>query len=113
MTAPLCEYCGHQTVDGGPDGFGGTDHVCPNPECQGLLGYARSIVPSAPTPLSAALAVPEVAALVNEKAFDWLDAPVKRLGAPDVPMPYNDALEFSVIPNQAKIIEAARALLNR
>jgi len=55
----------------------------------------------------------EIAAMVNEKAFDWLDAPVKRLGAPDVPMPYNDALEVAVIPSQARIIAAARDLLGR
>jgi len=53
----------------------------------------------------------EIAAMVGEKAFDFLDAPVRRLGAPDVPMPYNDALEVSVIPSQARIVEAVRGLM--
>jgi hypothetical protein len=39
----------------------------------------------------------EIAASVTEAAFDWLDAPVARVGAPDVPMPFNDRLERSVI----------------
>jgi pyruvate/2-oxoglutarate/acetoin dehydrogenase E1 component/NAD(P)-dependent dehydrogenase (short-subunit alcohol dehydrogenase family) len=34
----------------------------------------------------------EIAASVTEAAFDWLDAPVARVGAPDVPMPFNDRL---------------------
>lgn len=53
----------------------------------------------------------EVAALVMEKAFDWLDAPVMRVGAPPVPMPYNDELERFVIPSQQRIADAARALV--
>jgi 2-oxoisovalerate dehydrogenase E1 component len=52
----------------------------------------------------------EISALVTEKAFDWLDAPVARLGAPDVPMPFNDALERSVIPSAEKIAAAVRAM---
>jgi 2-oxoisovalerate dehydrogenase E1 component len=40
----------------------------------------------------------EIAASVTEAAFDWLDAPVARIGAPDVPMPFNDRLERAVIP---------------
>ena len=53
----------------------------------------------------------EVAAMVVDKAFDWLDAPVARLGAPHTPMPYNDRLELEVIPSQERIVEAIRALL--
>src|ERR1035437_6221479 len=53
----------------------------------------------------------EIAAMVNEQAFDWLDAPVTRVCALDVPMPYNDALEQAVIPSQARIIDAVRGLL--
>jgi 2-oxoisovalerate dehydrogenase E1 component len=54
----------------------------------------------------------EVAALVMEKAFDWLDAPVIRVGAPPVPMPYNDELERFVIPSQQRIADAVRGLMN-
>lgn len=55
----------------------------------------------------------EVAATVMEEAFDWLDAPVTRIGMRDVPMPYNDTLERSVIPTQADIAAACRAVLYR
>ena len=53
----------------------------------------------------------EVAAMAVDKAFDWLDAPVARLGAPHTPMPYNDRLELEVIPSQERIVDAIRALL--
>jgi 2-oxoisovalerate dehydrogenase E1 component len=53
----------------------------------------------------------EVAALAVDKAFDYLDAPVVRLGAPHTPMPYNDRLELEVIPSQERIAEAVRGLL--
>jgi len=42
----------------------------------------------------------EVASVVSEKAFDWLDAPIQRVGAPFLPMPYEDELERQVIPSQ-------------
>jgi len=51
----------------------------------------------------------ELAALVTEQAFDDLDAPVTRVAALDVPMPYNDALERAVIPSQERIIAGIRA----
>ncbi|MCZ6473613.1 MAG: alpha-ketoacid dehydrogenase subunit beta [SAR324 cluster bacterium] len=52
----------------------------------------------------------EVTAMVNEYAFDELDAPIARVAALDVPMPYNDALERSVIPSQERISGAVRGL---
>ena len=52
----------------------------------------------------------EVSAMVNEKAFDDLDAPIRRVGALDVPMPFNDALERTVIPSQEKIADAIREM---
>ena len=52
----------------------------------------------------------ELAALVAEKAIDDLDAPVVRVGARAVPMPYNDALERATIPSQADITAAIRSL---
>jgi 2-oxoisovalerate dehydrogenase E1 component len=52
----------------------------------------------------------ELAALVAEKALDDLDAPVVRIGARAVPMPYNDALERATIPTQADITAAIRSL---
>jgi len=53
----------------------------------------------------------EVAAMVVEKGFDNLDAPIARVGALDTPMPYNDELERAVIPSQDRIVEALRGLL--
>ncbi len=53
----------------------------------------------------------EVAAMAVDKAFDYLDAPVVRLGAPHTPMPYNDRLELEVIPSQERIAEAVKGLL--
>jgi 2-oxoisovalerate dehydrogenase E1 component len=55
----------------------------------------------------------EVSAAVHEQAFDWLDAPIARVGALDVPMPYNDRLEREVIPSQERLIEAIRAVCYR
>lgn len=55
----------------------------------------------------------EIAAQINELAFDWLDAPVERLGAMEVPMPYNDKLERAVIPSQAAIADAVRRVCYR
>src|SRR5436309_14418251 len=51
----------------------------------------------------------EVAALVSEKALDWLDAPIIRVAARHVPMPYNDALERATIPTQQDHEQAARS----
>ncbi len=53
----------------------------------------------------------EVAAMAVDKAFDYLDAPVVRLGAPHTPMPYNDRLELEVIPSQDRIAEAVKGML--
>jgi 2-oxoisovalerate dehydrogenase E1 component len=55
----------------------------------------------------------EVAAMIMEQAFDWLDAPVARVGMPDVPMPYNDTLERAVIPGVEQITAAVKAVLYR
>lgn len=54
----------------------------------------------------------EVAAQIADKAFDYLDAPVKRLGLPDVPiMPYAGSLENVLYPTPEHIVEKARELL--
>lgn len=55
----------------------------------------------------------EIAAEISERAFDFLDAPVMRLGALDVPTPYNDRLERAVIPDANAIVAAARAVAYR
>jgi 2-oxoisovalerate dehydrogenase E1 component len=53
----------------------------------------------------------EIAALVAEKAMDELDAPIARVGARGVPMPYNDALERATIPSVDDIVAAVRHVL--
>ena len=53
----------------------------------------------------------EVSALVVEKGFDDLDAPIVRVGGLDVPIPYNDVLEREVIPSQERLMQAIRELV--
>ena len=53
----------------------------------------------------------EVAAMVTSRAFDYLDAPIERLGAPFTPMPFADELERFVIPSTERIVEAVRAMV--
>jgi pyruvate dehydrogenase E1 component beta subunit len=52
----------------------------------------------------------EISAVVTEQAFDWLDAPVRRVTGVDVPMPYAANLEKLVVPDVARIVEAAKAV---
>ncbi len=53
----------------------------------------------------------EVAALIAEEAFEDLDAPVRRLTAPDVPIPFSPPLEQAVLPQLNDLKEACRELL--
>ena len=55
----------------------------------------------------------EIAAIVQEKAFRWLDSPVLRLGAKQCPLPFNLGLENAVIPQVQDIVGAAKATLYR
>lgn len=52
----------------------------------------------------------EIAARVAEHAFEHLDAPVRRMGAADVPIPYAGSLEDASLPNPTTIAAAARSL---
>ncbi len=52
----------------------------------------------------------EVAALIAERAFEYLDAPVLRLAPPDTPVPYSPPLEEYFLPNAEKVGKAIRAL---
>ncbi len=52
----------------------------------------------------------EVAARINELAFEWLDAPILRVTAADVPLPYSPPLEDYVLPQTSDIVEVARRL---
>ena len=53
----------------------------------------------------------EFAARIADKAFDYLDAPIKRVASLDVPTPYSPPLEAFYLPNKEKVIAAARELL--
>ncbi|NOR39468.1 MAG: alpha-ketoacid dehydrogenase subunit beta [Candidatus Thorarchaeota archaeon] len=53
----------------------------------------------------------EIAAIVQEEAFDWLDAPIKRVNAPDTPVPFSPPLEQAFIPNKDRIISAVREIV--
>jgi len=55
----------------------------------------------------------EIAAQVQEHAFDHLDAPVARVGAPFAPVPFSPALEREYVPDSARIEAAARELVTR
>jgi pyruvate dehydrogenase E1 component subunit beta len=55
----------------------------------------------------------EIAASVNELAFDWLDAPVTRVTGKDVPMPYAANLEKLALPSVAEVVAAAKAVCYR
>ena len=48
----------------------------------------------------------EIAATLMEEAFDWLDAPVRRIGAPEMPVPYDDRLERQYLPDANRIADA-------
>ncbi|ANU09584.1 acetoin dehydrogenase subunit beta [Planococcus antarcticus DSM 14505] len=56
----------------------------------------------------------EIASLIAEsEAFDYLDAPIKRLGGKAVPIPYNPELEKAAVPVVADIVTAVKETLNR
>jgi pyruvate dehydrogenase E1 component beta subunit len=48
---------------------------------------------------------------IQRECFDWLDAPVHRVNAPDVPMPYSKVLEKQYVPQPEKIVEAVKQVL--
>jgi len=53
----------------------------------------------------------EIAARIADELFEWLDAPVRRLAAKDVYVPYHPILEEAVLPQPADIVRAARELV--
>jgi len=53
----------------------------------------------------------EISAIISEKAFEYLDAPVKRVGSENTPVGFNPILEKAILPNTEKIKKAAADLL--
>ncbi|MCU0371308.1 MAG: thiamine pyrophosphate-dependent enzyme [Bacteroidales bacterium] len=54
----------------------------------------------------------ELAAMITETAFEYLDAPVKRVGSTFTPVGFNRILEKAILPNAEKIYDACRELLD-
>ena len=52
----------------------------------------------------------EITARINESCFEWLDAPVLRVTAHDIPLPYAPQLEDFVLPQTADVVRAVRRL---
>src|SRR6059036_1536810 len=55
----------------------------------------------------------EVAAVIQYGAFDWLDAPIERVGAKFTPLPFAPVMEEFVVPHAADVLEAIRRTVGR
>jgi pyruvate dehydrogenase E1 component beta subunit len=53
----------------------------------------------------------EVASRIYEEAFDYVDAPIKRVAQKEVPLPYNRTLEQAALPQMADIVAAVKEVL--
>ena len=53
----------------------------------------------------------EIAALMQENMFDYMDAPIKRVAAEDVPLPYSKEIELLALPNAQKVVDAVKEIL--
>ena len=53
----------------------------------------------------------EIAAIIADEAFDYLDAPIKRVGAPFVPVPFSKPLEKSYLPSSDSIVAAVKEIV--
>jgi 2-oxoisovalerate dehydrogenase E1 component beta subunit len=54
----------------------------------------------------------EICATINERAFDWLDAPILRVAPPDTPVPYAPTLEDAYLPQVSDIVAALHRVLS-
>ena len=52
----------------------------------------------------------ELAALISEEAFDYLDGPIRRITAPDTPVPFSPPLEEFFLPKVSDVLRVAREL---
>ena len=53
----------------------------------------------------------ELAAIIGEHAFEYLDAPIRRVASLDAPVPYAPVLETAFLPSVTKVVEAAKKLV--
>ncbi|NQV56242.1 MAG: efflux RND transporter permease subunit [Rhodospirillales bacterium] len=56
------------------------------------------------------LSVNDIAAIIAQEAFFWLDAPIKRVSAPDTPVPFAPVMEQFYVPSEEQVIEAVESL---
>jgi len=52
----------------------------------------------------------EIAAIISQEAFEWLDAPVVRVASIDTPVPYSPPLEDYYLPQVKDVLDTARKL---
>ena len=52
----------------------------------------------------------DIAAIVADEGLDWLDAPIKRVSAPDTPPPFAPVMEQFYVPSEERVIEAVKSL---
>ncbi len=53
----------------------------------------------------------EISAILADEGFDYLNAPIKRVAAPDCPVPFSPVLEQAWVPNEAKVIAAVKEIV--
>lgn len=53
----------------------------------------------------------EIAARLQENMFDYMDAPIKRVSAEDVPLPYSKAIELLALPNAGKVVKTVKEIM--
>lgn len=53
----------------------------------------------------------EIAAQIQEHCFDWMDAPIKRVSAEDVPLPYSREIELMALPDKDKVVAAVKEIV--
>ena len=53
----------------------------------------------------------EIAALLQEHMFDYMDAPIKRVAAEDVPLPYSKEIELLALPDAQKVVDAVKEIV--
>jgi len=54
----------------------------------------------------------EIAATIAEEAFDWLDAPIMRVGGANVPIPFSKSIEPLMLPDAAKLAAIVAQVLH-
>ena len=54
----------------------------------------------------------DIASVMGDRAFDYLDGPIKKVTAPDTPVPFAANLEQAYIPNADKVLDVAAELVD-